>query len=153
MRIIINRDVSSYLSEIVTIINGQETVSCPFKQDYCEVKAEDGDHIEVILKFMDQSMLILASFRYKEENNLLLIYPALFYKLWIVATYAIIPYISIFLLVLKPIIDTRLFDWTCVGFILLTAISIFTLKVSILIPYIRNRLFLFKLFQRDEPGL
>ena len=103
--------------------------------------AKEGDRIEIKLKALGMISQTLASFTYQEGKDTIYIQPTLLCKRWEVASYRVLPYFSLFFVVLQAVIKSVAYGWFCAGILVLTALSLMGLEVCKSIPSMRSRLF------------
>lgn len=139
MKIIVNRGFENMLARVVVFKNARPIIVCPIQKDFCEMDAKEGDHIEIKLKAL--GMISLASFTYQEDKDTIYIQPTLLCKRWEVASYRVLPYFSLFFVVLQAVIKSVAYGWFCAGILVLTALSLMGLEVCKSIPSMRSRLF------------
>ena len=100
MKIIVNRGFDNMLTSIVVFKNGQPAIACPIQKDFCEMDAKEGDRIEIKLIAHGMISQRLAAFTYQEDKDTIYIQPTLLCKRWEVASYRVLPYFSLFFVVL-----------------------------------------------------
>ena len=141
MKIIANRGFDNMLTSIVVFKNGQPAIACPIQKDFCEMDAKEGDRIEIKLIAHGMISQRLAAFTYQEDKDTIYIQPTLLCKRWEVASYRVLPYFSLFFVVLQAVIKSVAYGWFCAGILVLTALSLMGLEVCKSIPSMRSRLF------------
>lgn len=141
MKFIVNRGFNNTFSRIVVFKNAQRIMVCPMRKDYCEFDAKEGDNIVIKLKYLDTYTMTIASFAYHEGKEIFYAHPTKMCKLWELANFKILPYLSLLFLVLQTTIKSDAYDWFCAGIIVLTALSLLCFQYSMLISYMRKRLF------------
>lgn len=141
MKIIVNRGFDNMLTSIVVFKNGQPAIACPIQKDFCEMDAKEGDRIEIKLIAHGMISQRLAAFTYQEGKDTIYIQPTLLCKRWEVASYRVLPYFSLFFVVLQAVIKSVAYGWFCAGILVLTALSLMGLEVCKSIPSMRSRLF------------
>lgn len=141
MKIIVNRGFDNMLTSIVVFKNGQPAIACPIQKDFCEMDAKEGDRIEIKLIAHGMISQRLAAFTYQEDKDTIYIQPTLLCKRWEVASYRVLPYLSLFFVVLQAVIKSVAYGWFCAGILVLTALSLMGLEVCKSIPSMRSRLF------------
>lgn len=141
MKIIVNRGFDNMLTSIVVFKNGQPAIACPIQKDFCEMDAKEGDRIEVKLIAHGMISQRLAAFTYQEGKDTVYIRPTILCKRWEMANYRVLPYFSLFFVVLQAVIKSVAYGWFCAGILVLTALSLMGLEVCKSIPSMRSRLF------------
>ena len=141
MKIIVNRGFDNMLTSIVVFKNGHPAIACPIQKDFCEMDAKEGDRIEVKLIAHGMISQRLAAFTYQEGKDTVYIRPTILCKRWEMANYRVLPYFSLFFVVLQAVIKSVAYGWFCAGILVLTALSLMGLEVCKSIPSMRSRLF------------
>ena len=141
MKIIVNRGFENMLTSIVVFKNGQLAIACSVQKDFCEMDAKEGDHIEVKLIALGMISQRLVSFNFQEGKDTVYIRPTMLCKRWEMANYRVLPYFSLFFVVLQAVIKSVAYGWFCAGILVLTALSLMGLEVCKSIPSMRSRLF------------
>lgn len=141
MKLIINKSLNNYFNKIIINVNDNQVIRSTFSDDYCSINLNSYDKIVIKLRLLDNFRIKLISFIYMPGKDILYIGPTRLYKIWEIINFQLFPYLCIFLLVLKPTISYLNFQWIIVGIIIFTALSLFFMQLSKLIPYIRKKLF------------
>lgn len=142
MKIFINKGFDSNVAKLFILKNGKERIICPEKSnDYIELEPNLGDEISVFLKSFDTTKQKVCTFVYDREYHTCYISPTTYWKMWEVANYKILPYFSMFFLILKPAIQSTCFDGFCAGMVVITALSLFLYKVCKLIPFVQKLMY------------
>lgn len=141
MKIIVNRGFENMLARVVVFKNARPIIICPIQKDFCEMDAKEGDRIEIKLKALGMISQTLASFTYQEDKDTIYIQPTLLCKRWEVASYRVLPYFSLLLLVLQSVTTSAACKWLCAGFLVLTALSWLSFQGCKSNPSMRSRLF------------
>lgn len=146
MNIIVNRFFDKSFARIIILKNSKEKRVYPSGDDYCVIGADDGDKIEVKLKYYLPPMVTIASFVYREGVDTYYIGPTMMHKTWAWLTFGVFPYFCLFFLALKAAIGNEAYDWFCTGMVVLTALSLILFLQSPFIPYLRKRMFKLDVF-------
>ena len=108
MRIIVNRGIDNIFTRIRVFKNGQLMAACPKERDYFELDAMDGDRIVVKLKYVT-----VASFVYREGQDVFYISPTRMSKIWSWLNFFIFPYLTLVLFVFKAMIVSDAYGLLC----------------------------------------
>lgn len=141
MKIIVNGGFERKKAEVVIAKNGQEIITLPKDAYGCDVDAEEGDTIDVKLKYTYRSVLPLATFAYRKGNDTYYVHPSAMYSKWMNATYKIPPFLCIILYAIQPLIQSEGYKWACIGMLVLTVVSFLGLQYSRTSPNVQGKLF------------
>lgn len=136
MKIIVNRGLDNIFTRIRVFKNGHLMVVCPKERDYCELDAMDGDRIEVKLKYVT-----VASFVYREGQDVFYISPTRMSKIWSWLNFFIFPYLTLVLFVFKAMIVSDAYGLLCTGMLVLTVLSLMLFLSCAINPRRRDMMF------------
>jgi len=136
MRIIVNRGLDNIFTRIRVFKNGHLMVVCPKERDYCELDAMDGDRIVVKLKYVT-----VASFVYREGQDVFYISPTRMSKIWSWLNFFIFPYLTLVLFVFKAMIVSDAYGLLCTGMLVLTVLSLMLFLSCAINPRRRDMMF------------
>ncbi len=141
MKIIVNRGFENMLANVVIFKNARPIIACPIQNDFCEMDAKEGDHIEVKLIALGMISQRLAAFTYQEGKDTVYIWPTLLCKRWEVASYRVLPYFSLLFVVLQAVTTSAACKWLCAGVLVLTALSLLSFQGCKSNPSMRSSMF------------
>lgn len=136
MKIIVNRGFTNLLTRIVVSRNGQEVADCHADKDYCEYEAKKGDRIVVSLR-----NVTVAQFVCEGDNDTYYISPTMACKRWELASFKILPYLTLIFLALRGSVESAAYEWFCIGMLLVTVLSLICLRAFPFRPFMWERLF------------
>lgn len=136
MRIIVNRGIDNIFTRIRVFKNGQLMAACPKERDYFELDAMDGDRIVVKLKYVT-----VASFVYREGQDVFYISPTRMSKIWSWLNFFIFPYLTLVLFVFKAMIVSDAYGLLCIGMLVLTVLSLMFFMSCAINPRRRDMMF------------
>lgn len=136
MRIIVNRGIDNIFTRIRVFKNGQLMAACPKERDYFELDAMDGDRIVVKLKYVT-----VASFVYREGQDVFYISPTRMSKIWSWLNFFIFPYLTLVLFVFKAMIVSDAYGLLCTGMLVLTVLSLMLFLSCAINPRRRDMMF------------
>ena len=136
MKIIVNRGLDNIFTRIRVFKNGHLMVVCPKERDYCELDAMDGDRIVVKLKYVT-----VASFVYREGQDVFYISPTRMSKIWSWLNFFIFPYLTLVLFVFKAMIVSDAYGLLCTGMLVLTVLSLMLFLSCAINPRQRDMMF------------
>lgn len=136
MKIIVNRGLDNIFTRIRVFKNGQLMAACPKERDYFELDAMDGDRIVVKLKYVT-----VASFVYREGQDVFYISPTLMSKIWSWLNFFIFPYLTLVLFVFKAMIVSDAYGLLCTGMLVLTVLSLMLFLSCAINPRQRDMMF------------
>lgn len=136
MRIIVNRGIDNIFTRIRVFKNGQLMAACPKERDYFELDAMDGDRIVVKLNYV-----IIASFVYREGQDVFYISPTRMSKIWSWLNFFIFPYLTLVLFVFKAMIVSDAYGLLCTGMLVLTVLSLMLFLSCAINPRRRDMMF------------
>lgn len=136
MRIIVNRGIDNIFTRIRVFKNGQLMAACPKERDYFELDAMDGDRIVVKLKYVT-----VASFVYREGQDVFYISPTRMSKIWSWLNFFIFPYLTLVLFVFKAMIVSDAYGLLCTGMLVLTVLSLMLILSCAINPRRRDMMF------------
>lgn len=111
-------------------------VVCPKERDYCELDAMDGDRIVVKLNYV-----IIASFVYREGQDVFYISPTRMSKIWSWLNFFIFPYLTLVLFVFKAMIVSDAYGLLCTGMLVLMVLSLMLFLSCAINPRRRDMMF------------
>lgn len=136
MRIIVNRGIDNIFTRIRVFKNGQLMAACPKERDYFELDAMDGDRIVVKLKYVT-----VASFVYREGQDVFYISPTRMSKIWSWLNFFIFPYLTLVFFVFKAMIVSDAYGLLCTGMLVLTVLSLMLFLSCAINPRQRDMMF------------
>ena len=136
MKIIVNRGLDNIFTRIRVFKNGHLMVVCPKERDYCELDAMDGDRIVVKLNYV-----IIASFVYRDGQDIFYISPTRMSKLWSWLNFSVLPYLTLVLFVINAMIVSDAYDFLCIGMLVLTVLSLMFFMSCAINPRRRDMMF------------
>ncbi|CCX67061.1 putative uncharacterized protein [Prevotella sp. CAG:1058] len=136
MKIIVNRGIDNIFTRIRVFKNGQLMAACPKERDYFELDAMDGDRIVVKLKYVT-----VASFVYREGQDVFYISPTRMSKIWSWLNFFIFPYLTLVLFVINAMIVSDAYDFLCIGMLVLTVLSLMFFMSCAINPRRRDMMF------------
>lgn len=141
MQIIINRGINNALSKVIVFKNSTEVASCAYKEDCIDLDVTQNDLIEIKLRLLDSSSLTISSFTYQAGFEGVYVGGSKVYRICELIAYSILPYLCMLFLVLRSSVTSEAYEWFCASFVVVTALTLVGLKVGMLFPALRKKMY------------
>lgn len=141
MKIIINSGFERKNAKVLITRNGQEIKTLPNNAYCCNIDADESDTIVVRLKCADGIVLFLASFVFKNGNDVYYVHPSVTYSVWMNVSYKYLPCFCLLVYVLQALMQSEVYQWFCTGMIVFTVLTLLSLQIGQLLPQVQRRLF------------
>lgn len=142
MKVFVDKGFDSNMDKLCILKNGIDVnVSSKRTDDYIELETNIGDRISIELKSFDTTRRHVSSIVCDQDYQICYIGPTMKCKIWEIANYKILPYVSMFSLVLEPAVQSTCYGWFCASMVVATALSLFSYKLCNLIPSVQKNMY------------
>lgn len=143
MKIIINKTINKLASKLVVIKNDRQVEN--FRKDkdddFCELKCNEGDSIVIRLKSFCSLSAPVAKYICHDDNDIVYVGPTHICKIWEMVNFKILPYFTLFFVVLEFSFKSISYSWFCAVMVVLTALSLIVMQLGMHFPFMTNRLY------------